>query len=371
MKKSFLLLIFNILLIVIFLAAAPYPSIAIANDDINKNKSSDKIAKNNTPFHKQFRGIVFAPQGIKNADDFVINFKKLVEHALVPLGINAIIFDMHWNNYNFTSTKELKNLSRKENLDFSKKHAAKLSKICKENNLDVIVGMNVLTHQNYGQFLKAFPNLKWPGLDNLWDPLDPMVNKIAFKMIDELINSFSPKAFHIGMDEGYDFNALTLPSNRDKRFSNSQLFAKVVNDFHEHIVGSHGLEIMMWSDMLENRHGIVDLENALNLINKEVIMVSWNYADRPEYPWPGKLMDKGFRVIVAPHKDLAAAKKFLNTAIRENNSKLIGILYTTWSSKVATDLRYALTKKADHTKNLDENMLGVAETIKGTIGLFQ
>jgi hypothetical protein len=329
------------------------------------------LKKSTRVIDKQFRGIVFAPQGVKNANDFVKNFEKMAENSLVPLGINAVIFDMHWNNFHFTSEKNLDHIARNPDLEFTKKHAAALSHICKENNLDVIVGMNILTHQNYGQFLKAFPNLSWPGLNNLWDPLNPKVNRIAFKMIDELIESFSPIAFHIGMDEGYDFDASKLPSNRTQQLSNDQLFAKVVNDYYEHIVGQHNLEMMMWSDMIEGRHGIVSLKNTLDLINKNVIMVSWNYVSRDEYPWPGILMEHGFRVIVAPHKDPLAAKKFLNAAIREDNQKLTGVLYTTWSSNVATDLRYALTDKKGHPKALDVNMLGVAETIKETISLFR
>ena len=320
--------------------------------------------------HPPYRAIVFWPEGVNSTDDFLKDFELFVRDALVPQGINTIVFDMHWDNYHFTSVPELNQLARIPRKDFRKSDAKEMTRICKDYGINVIVGMNFLTHQNYGQLLKAFPNLVWPGNENLWDPLNPKVNKVAFQMVDELIEAFSPVAFHIGMDEGWGFDASKLPSNKILNLNSSELLARSINEYHAHIVEKHGLEMMMWSDMLEGRYKDIQVEETLDLIPKDIILVSWNYFRNVDYPWPRKFKEKGFRVMVSPYKDLLAAEKFLKQSIRESGDNLLGVLYTTWTPHVVTDLSDALTGNANKA-TLDQETVDIARTLTGTIHLFK
>ena len=34
-----------------------------------------------------------------------------------------------------------------------------------------------------------------------WDPLNPKVNEIVFKLMDEIVDAFKADALHVGMDE--------------------------------------------------------------------------------------------------------------------------------------------------------------------------
>jgi hypothetical protein len=51
-------------------------------------------------------------------------------------------------------------------------------------------------------------------------------------------------------------------------------------------------------------------------------------------------------------------------------NKLAGILYTTWSPNVVHDLKALLLNERVERK-LDPTLVGVAESIKSTIGLFK
>jgi hypothetical protein len=353
----------NITAPVLFLFSVILFASAIFASPLNAATQTDKKT---TPY----RAIVFWPEGVKSTEDFLDNFEIFVRNGLVPQGINTIVFDMHWNNYQFTSVPELNQLGRMPRSNFKKSDAKKMVEICKTYNINVMVGMNFLTHQNYGQLLKAFPEYTWPGTDNLWDPLNPEVNKVVFKMVDELIDAFSPVAFHIGMDEGWGFDADKLPSNDALKLSNSQLLARSINEYHDHIVKKRGIEMMMWSDMLEGRHKDIQVGQALDLIPKDIIMVSWNYTRNSNYPWPKIFKDKGFRVIVSPFKDLLAAELFLKQAKRDSGENLLGVLYTTWTPHVVTDLSDALIGKANKAR-LDPEMVEVAKTLAATIYLFK
>ena len=311
----------------------------------------------------KWRAIVFAPQGKKSTDDFLPDFKKLVEDAFVPLGINAIIFDMHWKNFHFTCRPELANLKLPIGRQFTKKDAEQMAEICRKNNIHVFVGMNFLTHQSHGQLLKAFPKYNWPGTKSLWDPLNPEVNKIAFEMADELIDAFKPEGFHVGMDEAWDFKLNTHPGA--KKYTPSKLFAKCVNDYYKHIVLKRKLDMLIWSDMLQGLHG-KNTGGAIDLIPKDIIICYWDYSNRKSYPWLKKFTDKGFRTLACPWKNSKATESLVNTALKIDSPKMLGVLYTTWCGKISSDLRPALLNKGDQ-KKLNSTAKGVAASINRTI----
>jgi len=333
----------------------------------------------------KYRGIIFAPEFKTDAREFIRSFELFVTEALVPTGINLVIFDMHWNNYHFTSIPELDIMQRKSSREITKSDAVKLANICRRNGIYVMVGMNFLTHQDAGQLLKAFPELQWPGNRMLWNPLNKQVNPIAFKMADELIDAFNPVGFHVGMDEGHGFDVNKLPGAM--QYTSAELFALEINRYHEFLVEEKGIEMLMWADMLEGRYADAPVEEALSMIPKDIILVSWDYLCNWRYPWlgeliervipmcpynnewPRKLAEKGFRVMVSPWKNPGAALALAETTTKIPPDKLTGVLYTTWSPNVVHDLSAALIGEPTQ-RELDPTLVGVAKSIKRTIGIF-
>jgi hypothetical protein len=315
-----------------------------------------------------WRAMVFAPQGKQSPPlDFLPEFRRLVEEALAPMGINIIIFDMHWCNFRFTCLPEFDQVALPEGRSFTKNEARKMSGVCRTNGIRVMVGMNFLTHQNHGQLLKAFPTYNWPGTNRLWDPLNPAVNRVAFAMADELIEAFQADGFHVGMDEGWDFDVSTHP--RAARYTPATLLAKCIIEYHEHLVKKRGVEMLIWSDMLEDRHGKGTGE-ALALIPKDVIICYWDYGLQKDYPWLKGFTEKGFRVLGCPWKEPLATQAIVECVLKIDDPKMLGVLYTTWCGKIASDLRPALLQEGDLSK-LDGTAKGVAESMRTTLPLLQ
>ena len=318
---------------------------------------------------KTWRAIVFSPQGLKSPPvDFLPNFERLVDEALAPMGINVIIFDMHWHNFQFTCREELKAVNLPSSRAFAAADAGKMAAICRKHNIRVMVGMNFLTHQNHGQLLSAFPQFKWPDNPRLWNPLNPDVNQVAFDMADELIDAFQAEAIHVGMDEAWGFKLDTLPGAES--YTPATLFAKCVNDYYDHFVKHRGIPMLMWADMLEGDRQKLNTADAAELIPKDIILCYWEYRYRDQYPWLQQFIDKGFRVLACPWKGARPAKSLVGAAKRIDNPKMLGVLYTTWCGRIRYDLRPALLREGKQDK-LDAAARGVADAMRSTLPMLR
>src|SRR5260370_1264356 len=77
-----------------------------------------------------------------------------------------------------------------------------------------------------------------------WCPLHPKVNEIVFPLLDEIIDAFQADAFHVGMDEVFLIGSDDCPRCKGK--DPAELFAKAVNDLHDHLVRGKKLTMLMW-----------------------------------------------------------------------------------------------------------------------------
>jgi hypothetical protein len=386
MKKSSQLSILAIILIIGFFLAGLF--ITIGTSGITKLTLPGAISEGSASHAEEagnqvWRGLLYSPES--NSEEFLNEFESLVTEALVPAGINLIMFNI-WDNYHFTSFPELARLERPEARNFNSRDAKKMADICRENGIHVMVQMGFLTHQKYNQLLKAFPQFQWPGDETLWNPLNPEVNEVAFKMADELIDAFGAEGFNVAMDEGWGFDVTKLPEN-EQHYTAAEIYAKAINEYYQHFVNEKGVEMLMWSDMLEGRYKDAPVEEALTMIPKDIILLSWDYECHWRYPligkwvgkvipvcpwdndWPTKLQDMGFRVMVSPWENPLAAKALIESAAATKNINLRGVLYTTWSSKINDELKDALLAK-NSSRKLDPTIVGISKTIKKTIGAF-
>jgi hypothetical protein len=213
-----------------------------------------------------------------------------------------------------------------------------------------------LGHQSWAK--RTFPLLtKYPELDltpgafpenegiycREWDPMNPKTNEIVFALIDELIEVFEAEAFHVGMDEVFLLSSEHAPSTKD--LDPADVFAKVVNDLHGHIVGRRGLVMLMWADRLidGDKYDMGEWEAskngtapAIDKMPKDIILCPWHYELRDAYESVPMMMEKGFRVLSASWKNPEATVRLIRYA-RENqrDDRLVGHIFTTWSSRRA------------------------------------
>jgi hypothetical protein len=280
--------------------------------------------------------------------------KKLIVEGLVPLGFNALVLEVDYG-FQFKSHPEL------ETGGLNKEQARMLAELCRKHGIRLIPLMNCLGHQSWGPrpgpLLRKYPQFdETPSIPHddkkiycrEWCPSHPDVNKIVFELIDELIDAFEADAFHVGMDEVFLIGDKDCPRCKGKDVG--ELFAKVVNELHDHLVKDKGVEMLMWSDrFLDSKttgYGRWEASDtgshrAIDRVPKDIIMCDWHYEMPAVYqrmgqqqPFPSVrfFQEKGFRVLAAPWRNHEAATAFLRVAKQDATDKMLGVLFTGWST---------------------------------------
>ena len=272
---------------------------------------------------------------------------------LADIGINVIVAEINYG-YEYQSHPELqaRNPSKKEQIK-------KLVAECRKHHIRLVPQFQCLGHQSWSKH--TFPLLvKYPQFDETpgrypdnegiycrsWCPLHPEVNLIIFDLMDELINAFEADAFHVGMDEVFLIgeDACRRCKGKDK----AKLFAKAVNDYYKHLVGTplrgnqkYKIEMLMWGDRLLDARKIDygrweasanDTAGAIDLIPEDIIICDWHYASRDSYESIPMFLEKGFRVWPAGWRKLEATKALIEYSRSLNNNKMLGHLNTTWGA---------------------------------------
>jgi hypothetical protein len=327
---------------------------------------------------------------ISNRPDGLDAVKQLVSQGLAPVGFNVLILEVDYG-FQFKSRPEL------EARGLDKDQARELVEVCHEHGIRVIPLMNCLGHQSWGArpgtLLAKYPQFdETPGIPQddekiycrEWCPSHPDVNQVVFALIDELIDAFDADAFHVGMDEVFLIGDENCPRCQGKDVGD--LFAKVVNELHDHLVGERGVEMLMWSDrLLDSKttgYGRWEASDtgshrAIDRVPKDIILCDWHYEMPAVYrnmgqqtPFPSVrfFQDKGFRVLPSPWRNPDSATAFLRVAKQGATEKMLGVLFTGWSVR-PDGLLASLNSEPQPFKlsakpSRDETTKGVAATIR-------
>jgi hypothetical protein len=267
---------------------------------------------------------------------------------LAAMGINVMILEVDYN-FDFKSHPEL----RRGKTPITKAGARKLADLCRKQGVRLIPEFQSLGHQSWEA--ETFPLLTvYPKLDltpgafpnnkdiycREWDPLNAEVNRIVFALMDEIIDAFRADALHVGMDEVFLLASEQSPSTKGQ--DPAKLFAKVVNDLHEHLVKKRHIEMLMWGDRLidgkkydfgEWEASVNGTAAAVDMIPKDIIICPWHYEPRDAYPSIPMFLEKGFRVLPASWKKVDAARALIDYSQKQENPKMLGHLFTTWGVK--------------------------------------
>lgn len=259
-------------------------------------------------------------------------------------GVNTIIVEVNYA-FQYSSHPELRTPNCVTALQ-----ARTLATKAKELGIRLIPQFNCFGHQSWAK--TTFPLLtKYPQFDETpgqypenkdiycrsYCPQHPEVNRIVFALIDELIESFSADAFHVGMDEV--FLIASEHCERCRGGDPGKLFAKAINDLHQHLVKERKVEMLMWGDRLLDARtlGYSEWEaakngthTALGMIPTDIIICDWHYGKQETYPSIPFLLRNGFRVWPSGWQPLEATMAFSEYASRRQHPRLLGYLCTTW-----------------------------------------
>ena len=372
-------------------------------------------------------GIFFSPQANTNNshDKFLTDFEDMVKF-LKPKGFNTIVFDMNYSAYHFTSDTKLYNASYPLNRGFTPAQAHRMAEIVRNNGMQVIVAMQVLTHSVGNVFPYVYPEymLKgkvWqqglaykantdfiqsngrtyqcvtahtstvanaPPAMGYWlatpsdtrDPFNKQAEAVVFKMIDELITTFTvngvkPEGFHIGSDElGWWYDNPELATGK----TSAQIFAMAITNAYNHIkVSNPNMEVIMWGDMLDPYwNGSSTLKNtsaAIDLIPKDLIIADWRYDTSQlfryetitaTFPSVREFLDRGVRVWPTSWDDVKGTTDLVWTGNMEQarTGKVMGHLYSTWLGGVVPELKLLLTNPNYQVP--DSVLSGISESDK-------
>jgi hypothetical protein len=268
---------------------------------------------------------------------------------LAELGINCLILEVNYG-FEFQSHPELRQGERQ----ITKGGASKFLAACRKNGIELVPQFMCLAHQSWSR--NTFPLLsKYPELDltpgafpnnegiycREWDPMNPKTNEIVFALIDELIDVFEAKAFHVGMDEVFLLSSEHAPST--KNLDPADVFAKVVYDLHGHIVKKRGLTMLMWADRLIDGNQLdfgeweaskVGTAPAVDKIPRDIILCPWHYELRDKYESLPMFIEKGFRILPASWKKTDATLALIRDArANQRDGRVVGHIFTTWSQR--------------------------------------
>jgi len=269
--------------------------------------------------------------------------------ALAERGINCLILEVNYS-FEFKSHPEL----RAGKQPITTAGAKRFLGACRASRIELVPQFQCLGHQswtkNTGPLLKMYPEFDltpgaYPANKGIycreWDPTNPRVNKIVFALMDELIDAFDAKAFHVGMDEVFLLRDEHAKNTRNR--DPAEVFAQAVSDYHEHVVGKRGLMMLMWADRLidgdqwnmgEWEASKVGTAAAVDKIPKDIILCPWHYELRDAYESVPYFMDKGFRVLPASWKNVDASNALIEySRDHERDDRLVGHIFTTWSGR--------------------------------------
>jgi hypothetical protein len=277
----------------------------------------------------------------KDLEALSVQIPKLAER-----GLNVLILEVNYH-FNFESHPKL----RMGNAPITKAGAAKFAAVCKKNGIRLIPEFQCLGHQSWAEstfsLLTVYPEFDltpnaFPKNKDIycreWDPLNPKVNEVVFKLIDEIIDAFKADALHVGMDEIFLIGSDQSPSTKGK--DSAKVFAKAIIDLHQHVVKDRQIEMLMWSDRLFDAKKYkwskweasdCGTAPAVDLIPTDIILCPWHYEVAKAYPSIPLFIEKGFRVLPASYKKVDAVKALIEYSEKQKSPKMLGHLFTTWT----------------------------------------
>jgi len=205
--------------------------------------------------------------------------------------------------------------------------------------LDIIPEIKLLTHQEKF-FQDRYPNLMFN--KSTYEPRSELTYSIVFSLIDEILETVSPTAIHIGHDElaGFSLDTQKKWLKPNEAILPASLFLQHINRIHNYLK-QKGVATWIWGDMLispnefpymrdKDLHGNLSgyAKELRDQLSRDIVICDWHYADeQSNFPTLSKLQAEGFKVIGVTWKDPKTIRNFSRYA---RNHNAYGMMATTW-----------------------------------------
>lgn len=318
--------------------------------------------------------------------DQCINF---IDKELAAKRINTLILRVDYN-YQYKTHPELR-----DSIALSEKDVKRIVETCRKHGIRLIPQINLLGHQSWAEktlnLLRVYPEFDetphvkmpdrhvWPNSDGLYCksycPLHPRVHKIAFELVDELLDVFEASDFHAGLDEVFYIGDDKCPrcAGRDK----AELFAGEVNLIRNHLALKNR-KLWMWGDRLLNgtttglgmwEASMNNTHRAIDLIAKDIMICDWHY-ERPDKTAVYFAM-KGFQVVTCSWNKQEIAKiqahdmvSFRKGSTHEMKNNFQGMVITDWGSMEHFIKNYYSADKQDKRKFSTKDFFLIFDELK-------
>ena len=292
---------------------------------------------------KPWKGLLFGPGAGDSAspEAFFNDFDVMIKN-LKSRGLNTVVLMMDSGSYQFKCTTDDRLCTVWGEFKFA--DAQRMAQIVRQNNMNLIIALEIFTHQYWQSIRQAYPEYMLAGNDwqsekqytaDPWvfvkyngvtyrcvkdhtsspsnappataywkqeasdtrDPFNTAGEQLTFKMIDELIDAFTyngvkPDGFSMEGDELDHFYDDPVKSTGKTA---AEIFAMVFNNTYNHIKANNpNMEVIMWGDMLDpywnggtkapNNSSGRDTAGATNYLNKNIIIGDWRYDENINTP---------------------------------------------------------------------------------------
>lgn len=237
---------------------------------------------------------------------------------------NALILLIMFKGVNMQSANHLATVGT-----LSKQELKEIVNYAKENGLEVIPELRLLSHQEYF-FGDSHPELMFNKYT--YNPLNKNVYKYVFAAIDEVVELTGASKFHIGHDEVVGKGKSKLPAD---------LFLKDVIILNNYL-NSKNIETWMWGDMLISTeqypmlkkaggvHGNKSYTDLLYKLPKNITICDWHYRGQEKnFLSTYDFAKAGFKVYGATWQNKEIIRNF-STYVTTMPENVEGMIATTW-----------------------------------------
>jgi hypothetical protein len=234
-----------------------------------------------------------------------------------------------------------------ERQGLTKSEMAMLAEEARRNHIELVPIFNSLGHQQrmlllpHNRPLAELPAEK--GLPWSFSPANPEAKVAVKRMIDEVAEATSgSRFFHIGGDEAWDIGS-GASSDLVKEHGKGKIFGDYYSEMIDHLRTKHGREAMMYDDMLQEH------EDARAAMDKDVVMIAWNYYPNKDFSRVEPLQAAGFKKILTSPGNWSWSNFYPNWGYGVSNMRngvddahkygLAGSVLSSWGDSGAENLR--------------------------------
>ncbi len=254
--------------------------------------------------------------------------QRMIQRIVAPLKFNTMVYEAEFTKWD--SQPKIFNPQRGTPKEMVRKTLSE----ARAHFLEPIPLISAMGHTEWlfhnGQNLDFVAD---PNRPYAYDPTNPRAYEVLFGVMQETVDLFQPKVFHIGNDE-INTTASFPPKGSTKTVT--ELVLEDTNKRYQWLK-DRGIRTMMWSDMFLHSSEIKSAANAPSLeearkrragLPKDIIIADWHYLPLEDFNSVPVWQKEGFTVVGCPWYQWPNIMNFARTLERE---KAYGYLQTTWA----------------------------------------